>query len=131
MFGKTYGRLYEIHKKIFNDLFKAFNSYYETGNSPILDKDVHNFFLELFQRMFEEINIAYSFDAKYMNCVDKRMIELRVFGDTPTRLTTEIKRSFIATRTFYQAIITAKDVIRNATKVSITCVYYYVIFVFI
>jgi hypothetical protein len=47
------------------------------------------------------------------------MDDLKPFGDVPKKLTVEIKRSFIATRTFVQALSNGKDVIKNINEVSL------------
>lgn len=41
------------------------------------------------------------------------MKELKPFGDVPEKLTGQIKRSFVATRTFEQALTSAAEVARN------------------
>lgn len=46
------------------------------------------------------------------------MEELQPFGDVPQKLTTQIKRSFVALRTFVQGLATGRDVVRNVLKVN-------------
>ena len=51
------------------------------------------------------------------------MEELQPFGEVPKKLTTQIKRSFVALRTFVQGLATGRDVVRNVLKVS--CSFFY------
>lgn len=48
-----------------------------------------------------------------MGCVSEHMKQLKPFGDVPEKLTGQVKRSFVATRTFEQALISAAEVARN------------------
>lgn len=41
------------------------------------------------------------------------MKELKPFGDVPDKLSVQVKRSFVATRTFVQALSAAADVAKN------------------
>lgn len=52
-----------------------------------------------------------------MGCVSEHMKQLKPFGDVPEKLTGQIKRSFVATRTFEQAITSAAEVARNMATV--------------
>lgn len=45
------------------------------------------------------------------------MKELKPFGDVPDKLSVQIKRSFVATRTYEQALSAASDVARNMMTV--------------
>jgi len=45
------------------------------------------------------------------------MKELKPFGDVPHKLSIQLKRSFVATRTFSQALTVASDVVTNMVKV--------------
>lgn len=45
------------------------------------------------------------------------MKELRPFGDVPDKLSVQIKRSFVATRTYAQALSAAADVAKNLMSV--------------
>ena len=45
------------------------------------------------------------------------MEELVPFGDVPQKLTTTIKRSFVALRTFVQGLATAAEVGKNVLRV--------------
>lgn len=84
----------------------------------------HNFGLHsfhtrrLYQKMFQVLNTQYSFDDNYLQCVGKLMDELKPFGDIPKKLKIEVKRSFVATRTFVQALSNGKDVLANIIEVS-------------
>lgn len=46
------------------------------------------------------------------------MEELKPFGDVPQKLSVQIKRSFVATRTFAQALNLARDIADNMQNVS-------------
>lgn len=52
-----------------------------------------------------------------MGCVSEHMKQLKPFGDVPEKLTVQIKRSFIATRTFEQSLASAADVAKNMINV--------------
>ncbi|KAK0171828.1 hypothetical protein PV328_005227 [Microctonus aethiopoides] len=112
MFKKTYGILYEQNAYVFTDLFKELENYYTKGTVN-LDIAMDNFFNTLYQKMFTVLNSQYNFDAKYLECVGNHMKEMRPFGDVPQKLGVQIKRSFIATRAFSQALTVAADVLKN------------------
>lgn len=46
------------------------------------------------------------------------MDELKPFGDIPKKLKIEVKRSFVATRTFVQALANGEDVLGNIMEAS-------------
>ena len=46
-----------------------------------------------------------------MICVNTHTKELKPFGDVPKKLSVKVKRSFVATRTFMQALNVGRDVI--------------------
>jgi hypothetical protein len=58
------------------------------------------------------------FIDRYLGCVGEHMKELKPFGDVPHKLSVQLKRSFVATRTFSQALNVASDVVTNMVKVS-------------
>jgi len=99
-------------------MFQDLERYYSTGGVD-LSEALDTFFHRLYQKMFQVLNSQYKFDEKYLNCISKHMDELKPFGDVPKKLTVEIKRSFIATRTFVQALSNGKDVIKNIMEVSL------------
>lgn len=45
------------------------------------------------------------------------MKNLRPFGDVPDKLSVQIKRSFVATRTYAQALSSAADAVKNLNAV--------------
>lgn len=45
------------------------------------------------------------------------MKEMRPFGDVPQKLSVQIKRSFVSTRAFSQALTVAADVLKNMQTV--------------
>ncbi|KAK2578249.1 hypothetical protein KPH14_001395 [Odynerus spinipes] len=112
MFKKTYGVLYEQNAYVFTDLFKELENYYAKGTVD-LDDTMDNFFNTLYQKMFTVLNSQYKFDNKYLECVGDHMKEMRPFGDVPQKLGVQIKRSFVATRAFSQALTVAADVLKN------------------
>lgn len=84
-----------------------------------LDDAMDNFFNILYQKMFTVLNSQYNFDNKYLECVGEHMKEMRPFGDVPQKLSVQIKRSFVATRAFSQALTIAANVLKNMQTVSL------------
>ena len=79
---------------------------------------MENFFSTLFQKMFQLLNRNNKFDAEYMSCVADRMKDLKPFLDVPLKLSTHVKRAFIAARTFVQGLAIGRDVITTVMEVS-------------
>lgn len=67
--------------------------------------------------MFTVLNGQYNFNDKYLECVGEHMKEMKPFGDVPQKLGVQIKRSFVATRAFSQALSVAADVLKNMQTV--------------
>ncbi|XP_063224776.1 glypican-6 [Bacillus rossius redtenbacheri] len=116
MFKRTYGILYEQNSYVFTDLFGQLERYFSTGHVD-LSEALENFFNTLYQKMFTVLNAQYHFDDKYLVCVGEHMKDLNPFGDVPHKLSIQLKRSFVATRTFSQALNVANDVISNMIKI--------------
>ncbi len=57
--------------------------------------------------------------VRYLICVNTHMKELKPFGDVPKKLSVQVKRSFVATRTFTQALNVGRDVIAKMQSVYI------------
>src|SRR5207248_2602108 len=106
----------ERNSAIFTDMFQDLERYYTTGGVDLSDA-LDGFFHRLYQKMFEVLNSQYTFDEKYLTCISEHMDELKPFGDVPKKLSVEVRRSFIATRTFVQALNNGKDVIKNIMEV--------------
>ncbi|RXG54796.1 Glypican-4 [Armadillidium vulgare] len=124
MFEKTYGVMYLQNSYIFTDLFKTFDDYYTRGEKD-MRQEMENFFRKLYQKIFTVYNSQYTFSGRYLECVNSHMNELKPFGDDPEKLTTNIKRSFVAFRSFVQGLKTAASVVRNVLQVnpSVSCVH--------
>ena len=67
--------------------------------------------------MFEELNSQYAFDATYLNCTVEHMEEMMPFGELPQKLILQIKRSFVAIRTFVQALNYGNEVLKTIMEV--------------
>lgn len=96
-----------------------------------LDDAMDNFFNTLYQKMFTVLNSQYNFDNKYLECVGEHMKEMRPFGDVPQKLGVQIKRSFVATRAFSQALTVAANVLKNMQTVSSIEMFFFKICIFI
>ncbi|KAG4077344.1 hypothetical protein HA402_009745 [Bradysia odoriphaga] len=116
MFKRTYGVIYEQNSYVFSDLFNELENYYIRGKVD-LSEAMDSFFNTLYQKMFTVLNSQYTFDDKYLGCVSEHMKELKPFGDVPDKLSVQIKRSFVATRTYEQALAAAADVAKNMINV--------------
>uniref|UniRef100_A0A182SJR9 Glypican n=1 Tax=Anopheles maculatus TaxID=74869 RepID=A0A182SJR9_9DIPT len=119
MFKRTYGTIYEQNSYVFADLFAELERYYAHGKVD-LSETMDHFFNILFQKMFTVLNAQYTFDNKYLGCVSEHMKELKPFGDVPDKLSVQIKRSFVATRTYAQALASAADAARNMINVRLS-----------
>ncbi|KAK3867879.1 hypothetical protein Pcinc_026693 [Petrolisthes cinctipes] len=124
MFSKTYGILYQQNSDVFVKLYDELDKYFKTGELDLQDT-MDNFFRLLYKRMFRVMNVQYTFSPRYLQCVTQHMEELQPFKDVPKKLTTQIKRSFVALRTFVQGLATGRDVVRNVLRVnpSASCVH--------
>lgn len=116
MFLRTYGMQYDTNSYIFHDMFEQLEKYYRTGGVDLVDA-LDGFFLELYRKMFQVMNTQYALSERYLQCVSEYRDELRPFGDVPQKLTLEVKRSFVATRTFVQALGVGRDVIQSVMEV--------------
>jgi glypican 4 (K-glypican) len=118
MFQKTYGKIYLQNSDVFSDFFKELELYYKKGSTRLSDT-LEAFFVVLYQRMFTVLNSQYSFDEKYLECVSDHMKDVRPFDDVPHKFTLQLKRSFVATRTYYKALSTAAEAARRLMNVRI------------
>ncbi|GFY58247.1 glypican-6 [Trichonephila inaurata madagascariensis] len=100
-------------------MFDDLEKYYLTGGVD-LTAALDNFFDRLYRKMFQVLNSQYTFNEMYMNCISQKMEELKPFGDVPKKLTVEVKRSFVATRTFVQALAIGRDVVKFIQEVGPT-----------
>lgn len=117
MFSRTYGILYQQNSDVFVRLYDELEKYYKTGELD-LQETMDDFFRLLYERMFRVMNVQYTFTQRYLRCVTRHMEQLQPFDDVPKKLTTQIKRSFVALRTFVQGLATGRDVVRNVLKVN-------------
>ena len=66
---------------------------------------------------------------RYLSCVSQTMKKLQPFGDVPKQLTEQLRRSFVATRTFAQALLEGKQILNKILKVRTLFFYLYKTFV--
>ncbi|XP_030750341.1 glypican-6 [Sitophilus oryzae] len=118
MFQRTYGKIYLDNAEVFSDFFNELETYYRKGTVR-LSETMDTFFGILYQRMFTVLNAQYQFDDKYLGCVTEHMTELNPFGDVPYKLSHQLCRAFIATRTFYKALMRAAEAARTVTSLAI------------
>lgn len=116
MFQRTYGVIYEQNAYVFADLFGELEKYYAKGNVDLL-KSMDQFFNKLYQKMFTVLNAQYTFDERYLTCVSEHMKNLKPFGDVPDKLSIQIKRAFVATRTYVSSLKTASSVLKRMTPI--------------
>ncbi|UYV73275.1 GPC4 [Cordylochernes scorpioides] len=118
MFLKTYGLLYSENSYIFEDMFKDLETYYLAGRGN-LAVAMDAFFTRLYKKMFEKINSQYTFSSSYLECVGSHMSSLKPFGDSPQKMTTEIRRAFIAMRTFVKSLREVRKVVKDMMEVAV------------
>ena len=69
-----------------------------------------------FHSLFELLE-SHVLHHRYLECVSKNMQKLQPFGDVPKKLTLQLRRSFVATRTFSQALTEGKKVLARIVKI--------------
>ncbi len=118
LFVRTYGPLYVQHSQVFEDLFENLKGYYY-GVDVDLVQVMDDFFVVLMQKMFKLLNPQYNYNDEFWGCMTQYMDDLKPFGEVPAKLTTQVKRAFIAARTFVQGLAIGRDVVIRVSKVSI------------
>ncbi|XP_018494018.2 glypican-4 [Galendromus occidentalis] len=110
MFRKTYGIQYEQNTDLFRGMFHQLETFYTQGGIDLGEK-MDDFFVELYQRMFQVLNSQYTITGSYLSCVKGTMKEIQPFKEVPDKLNQQITRSFYATRVFVQALGVGKDIL--------------------
>lgn len=118
MFERTYGKIYLQNAEVFSDFFSELETYYKKGTVRLSDT-MDTFFGILYQRMFTVINAQYTFDDKYLECVSDHMAEMKPFGDVPHKLGIQLRRSFVATRTFYKSLVKGADAANDLANLGV------------
>jgi len=117
MLIKRYGLLYEQNAQLFLDLFHDLQTYFRTGSVDLSDA-LDIFFEKLFLRVFVLFNAQYVFDEEYEDCVAENTKTVAPFDDIPHQLSSRVKRSFVAARTFVRALAFGRDIMTDMmTKV--------------
>ncbi|CAG5053771.1 unnamed protein product [Parnassius apollo] len=119
MFKRTYGMIYEQHSYVFEQLFEQLQNYYSRGDTNF-DKMMDDFFGILYEKMFTVLNSQYNFDQKYLRCLNEHMRDIQPFEDVPHKLSVQLRRAFVATRTFHKALRAGADVVRNMMQVELS-----------
>lgn len=97
-------------------MFRHLEQYYNDGSIDLAVK-MKEFFNILYKKMFEELNAQYAFDAAYLNCTVEHMEEMMPFGELPQKLILQVRRSFVAIRTFVQALKYGSDILKTVIEV--------------
>ncbi|KAJ0181453.1 hypothetical protein K1T71_003538 [Dendrolimus kikuchii] len=119
MFKRTYGMIYEQNSYVFEQLFEQLERYYTHGDQNF-DSMMEGFFGILYKKMFTVLNSQYNFDEKYLKCVNEHMRDIKPFEDVPNKLSVQLRRAVVATRTFHKALRAGADVVRNMMQVGVT-----------
>ncbi|KAL1449650.1 hypothetical protein WDU94_002135 [Cyamophila willieti] len=119
MFKRTYGIIYEQNSFCLPICSKSWRNISPKGNVDLIEV-MDKFFSVLYQKMFTVLNAQYTFDDKYLVCVSEHMKDLKPFGDVPSKLSVQLKRSFVATRTFQQSLNVAGDIVHNMINMPIS-----------
>ncbi|KAJ8735096.1 hypothetical protein PYW08_014346 [Mythimna loreyi] len=119
MFKRTYGMIYEQHSYVFEQLFEQLERYYTRGDTNF-DEMMDGFFSILYNKMFTVLNSQYEFDEKYLKCVNEHMRDIQPFEDVPNKLSVQLRRAVVATRTFHKALRAGSNVVRSMMQVAVT-----------
>lgn len=117
MFAETYGMMYEQNTEIFTTMFESLEQYYANGQVK-LTKSMDQFFEKLHQKVFY-LFLTKPVPQSYLDCATQQLAELKPFKDVPEKLTNGIRHTFVAARTFFQALNSGMDIIKTIISVSI------------
>jgi len=117
LFTRIYGLIYEQNAAIFSGLFSEFKSYFRGGNID-LSEMMDSFFSRLMHEMFSLLESQYIWDDQFSACLDTHLGNLSPFGDIPQQISVQVKRSFIAARTFHQGLIVGRETVAAVASVS-------------
>ncbi|XP_059202008.1 glypican-4 [Centropristis striata] len=119
MFVRTYGMMYVQNAELFKNFFAALTRYYVSGSAAVnLDSMLADFWADLLERMFRLVNVQYEFSDAYMECVSRHTEQLQPFGDVPRKLGIQLKRVFVAARTFVRGLTLMPEVVNKVSTVS-------------
>lgn len=116
LFEETYGDIYTDNAKVFMKFFDNLKLYYEGGVVDFTDI-FDSFFITLMQQVFKLMNPSYEMDENYMQCIGDNINVIRPFADLPQKLSNQIQRSFVAARTFVQALKTGERVSQSLSRI--------------
>ncbi|XP_052753745.1 uncharacterized protein LOC113523072 isoform X1 [Galleria mellonella] len=119
MFKRTYGIIYEQHSYIFIDFFDQLENYYTKGDTNF-EQMMDKFFSILYEKMFTVLNSQYRLDEGYLKCVNSNMRDIQPFEDVPNKLSVQLRRAFVATRTLHKSLRAGADVVRNMMRVGVS-----------
>ncbi|KAM4552312.1 glypican-1b [Odontesthes bonariensis] len=118
-FTSTFGLLYYQSSQVFSDLYTDLRHYYR-GSNVNLEEVLNDFWARLLEKLFSQANKQYSIGEDYLDCVSKQIETLRPFGDTPRKMTAQVTRTFVATRSFMQGLVISGEVVRKVSQVPLS-----------
>ncbi|KAK7945675.1 hypothetical protein WMY93_001403 [Mugilogobius chulae] len=115
----TWGQLYSQNTPLFSDLYTDLRHYYR-GSNINLEEVLNEFWARLLERVFFYSNRQYNIGEDYLECVSKQIDTLRPFGDTPREMKLKVTRTFVASRSFAQGLMTSGEVVRKVSQVQLS-----------
>lgn len=115
----TWGTLYSQNAPLFSDLYTDLRHYYR-GSNINLEEVLNDFWSRLLERLFHYANRQYIIGEDYLECVSKQIDTLRPFGDTPREMKLKVTRTFVASRSFVQGLMTSGEVVRRVSQVQLS-----------
>ncbi|MEQ2306481.1 hypothetical protein AMECASPLE_008712 [Ameca splendens] len=109
-FTSTWGVLYSRNSQLFHDLYQDLRDYYRRA-SVNLEEVLNEFWTRLLEKLFYQANKQSSLGEDYQECVSKKIETLRLFGEAPHKVTTQVTRTFVAARAFLQGLNTSREVV--------------------
>ncbi|KAM7379284.1 hypothetical protein PAMP_004849 [Pampus punctatissimus] len=115
-FSQNWGSLYTQNSQLFSDLYTDLRHYYR-GSNINLEEVLNEFWARLLEKLFYQANKQYFIGEDYLECVSKQIETLRPFGDIPRELNMKVTSTFVAARSFVQALVVSGEVVRKVSQV--------------
>ncbi|XP_015228727.1 PREDICTED: glypican-1-like [Cyprinodon variegatus] len=115
-FISTWGILYARNSMLFQELYQDLRDYYQSGNVN-LEEVLTEFWTKLLEKVFYQANKLSSVGEDYQECVSKKIETLRLFGEAPHKMTTQVTRTFVAARAFLQGLHISREVVGKVLQV--------------